>query len=396
MSISRKIQDFIESASWIRKMFEEGAYLKQKYGAENVFDFSLGNPHLEPPEEFYVALREESENRKTLQHGYMPNAGFWETREAIANYLTQEHHIEFSPHEIIMTCGAAGALNVILKSILEPGEKVIVPLPYFVEYKFYIDNHGGIIKTIPTKETFDLDIEAIERHLDLNTKAILLNSPNNPTGQIYPEDTLKELADLLYQHKEKYNRIVYLIMDEPYRKLIYDNEKLPNIFQIYSETILATSFSKDLSLAGERIGYLGIHPQATYKKELIEAAILANRILGFVNAPALMQRVVKHILNTSVDIERYKRNRDLLCKGLAECGFSFLLPKGAFYVFPKTPIADDITFVKALQKELILAVPGSGFGAPGYFRLAFCVEEKVIENALPHFRKIAKEFGLSK
>jgi aspartate aminotransferase len=325
----------------------------------------------------------------------MPNAGFLETREAIANYVTQEHNIDFSPDETIMTCGAAGALNVILKAILNPGEEVIVPAPYFVEYKFYIDNHGGIIKTSATKENFDLDIEAIAKHLNLNTKAILLNSPNNPTGQIYPENTLKTLADLLYQHREKYNRIVYFIMDEPYRKLIYDNKKIPSIFQIYPETILATSFSKDLSLAGERIGYLAIHSQATYKKDLIAAAILANRILGFVNAPALMQRIVKHILNTSVNIEFYKRNRDLLCEGLSQCGFSFLLPKGAFYVFPKTPIPDDVAFVKALQKERILAVPGSGFGTPGYFRLAFCVEKTVIKNALPLFEKVAKEFGLS-
>ncbi|HDD45462.1 MAG TPA: pyridoxal phosphate-dependent aminotransferase [Candidatus Desulfofervidus auxilii] len=390
MSISQKMQEFIEKASWIRKMFEEGAYLKQKYGTENVFDFSLGNPHLQPPSLFYQALKKEIEK----SHSYTPNAGLLETREAIAAYLSQEHGIKFCADEIILTCGAAGALNVILKALLNPGDEVIVLAPFFVEYGFYIDNHGGIMKVVLTKDNFDLDLEAINKALNLKTKAILLNSPNNPTGQVYSEAVLKELAIILKEHKKKTKNIIYLIMDEPYRKIIYDGIKLPSIFKIYPETILATSFSKDLSLAGERIGYLAIHPNCTYKKELIEACILANRILGFVNAPVLMQRIIKHLLNTSVNIEFYKRNRDLLCKGLSDLGFSFILPKGAFYLFPKTPIPDDIAFVKALQTERILAVPGSGFGTPGYFRLAFCVEETVIKKAMPHFEKIANKFGL--
>lgn len=394
MVISRKMASFIQRASWIRKMFEEGARLKQKYGPENVFDFSLGNPHLEPPEAFFEALKDEAEHPQPHSHGYMPNAGFLDTRQAVADYLTQEHQLKFSPSEIVMTCGAAGALNVALKAILNPGEEVIVPAPYFVEYNFYIDNHGGKIKIVPTQADFDLDLEAIAESLNEHTKAILLNSPNNPTGQIYPEETLKALAELLQRHNKKHHTIVYLIMDEPYRKLVYDHYKVPSIFQVYPETILVTSFSKDLSLAGERIGYLAVHPQATFKKDLLEALVLANRILGFVNAPALMQRIIKKILNTSVDINIYERNRDLLCEGLAKLGFSFIPPKGAFYLFPKSPIPDDIAFVQALQKERILVVPGSGFGAPGYFRLAFCVDETVIKNALPYFEKIAKEFGL--
>ncbi|MDL1969766.1 MAG: pyridoxal phosphate-dependent aminotransferase [Candidatus Desulfofervidaceae bacterium] len=394
MAISYKMVSFIQRASWIRKMFEEGARLKQKYGPENVFDFSLGNPHLEPPEAFFDALKEELEHPQPHSHGYMPNAGFLDTRQAVADYLTQEHQLKFSPAEVVMTCGAAGALNVALKAILNPGEEVIVPAPYFVEYNFYIDNHGGKIKVVPTQADFDLDIEAIAESLNEHTKAILLNSPNNPTGQIYPEETLKALAELLQKHNKKHNSMVYLIMDEPYRKLVYDNYKVSSIFQVYPETILATSFSKDLSLAGERIGYLAVHPQATFKKDLLEALVLANRILGFVNAPALMQRVIKKILNASVDINIYRRNRDLFCEGLAKLGFSFIPPKGAFYLFPKSPIPDDNAFVQALQKERILAVPGSGFGTPGYFRLAFCVDETVIKNALPYFEKIAKEFGL--
>jgi aspartate aminotransferase len=393
MTISKKIIGLIENSSWIREMFEESVSLKQRYGADNVFDFSLGNPHLNPPKEFYTSLKEELKRDKSL-HGYMSNAGFWETREAISNYLSAVHRLCFCADEIIITCGAAGALNIVLKAILDPGEEVIVPSPYFVEYNFYVDNHGGIIKRVKTKKDFNLDIEAIAKELNIKTKAILLNSPNNPSGQIYPKSALKELAELLYCHKEKYNRIIYIVMDEPYRKLVYDNEELASIFQIYKEALVATSFSKDLSLAGERIGYLAINPQATYKKDLIAACIVTNRILGFVNAPALMQRVVKHILNSSVEIDIYKKNRDLLCEGLKQSGFSFLLPKGTFYVFPKTPIDDDIAFVKALQKKHILAVPGSGFGSPGHFRLAFCVEEKVIKRALPYFREVAKEFGM--
>jgi len=388
--ISKKMQNFIKRASWIRKMFEEGIRLKKKYGPDNVFDFSLGNPHMPPPDEFYEAVKREIKGG----HGYTENAGLFETREIIASYLTKEHGIEFSPDEIILTCGAAGGLNVIFKALLNPEEEVIVPVPFFMEYAFYIDNHGGKIKTVKTKDNFNLDLKVINDNLNLSTKAIVINSPNNPTGQVYLEETLKELAMILESHRKKTKKIVYLILDEPYRKIVYDNIKLPSIFQIYSETIVVTSFSKDLSLAGERIGYLAIHPHCFHKAELIAACILANRILGFVNAPVLMQRVIKHMLEVSVDSKVYEKNRDLLCEGLSALGFSFILPKGAFYLFPKAPIADDISFVQALQKERILAVPGSGFGTPGYFRLAFCVKEDVIKKSMPYFEKVAYKFGL--
>ncbi len=392
--ISEKMLGYVKRASWIRKMFEEGARLKQRYGPENVYDFSLGNPHLEPPKEFFETLKEEIEHSFPHVHGYMPNAGFPEVRETVAEYLTKEHKLRFSASDIVMTCGAAGGLNVVLKALLNPQEEVIVPAPYFVEYNFYIDNHGGKIKVVPTTEDFNLDIEAFARALNKRTKAIILNSPNNPTGQIYSEESLRDLATLLEKHTQNYATTVYLIMDEPYKKLVYDNYQVPSIFNIYQNTILVTSFSKDLSLAGERIGYLAVHPQIGNKEALLETIVLANRILGFVNAPALMQRAIKHLLSISVDINAYKKNRDLLCSKLKELGFSFLLPKGAFYVFPKTPIADDVEFVQVLQQERILAVPGSGFGGPGHFRLAFCVEERVIKNAMPSFEKVAKKFGL--
>jgi len=392
MSISKKMNNFIKRASWIREMFEEGQRLKKLYGKDQVFDFSLGNPSLEPPNAFFKFLEKEASLHQG--HGYMPNAGFDETREAVAEYLKKEHNLPFSSKDIIMTCGAAGAINIALKALLDPGDEVIVAAPYFVEYNFYIDNHGGVLKVVPTKDDFDLDLEAIADNISVKTKVILLNSPNNPTGQIYSERTLKGLAKILERHSQRTNRIIYIIMDEPYNKIVYDNYSIPSIFQIYPQTLVANSFSKTLSIAGERIGYLAIHPNAIHKEAIVEAAILANRILGFVNAPALMQRVIKYILNETVDINQYQYRRDLLCKGLSKMGFSFIKPKGTFYLFPKAPIADDIKFVNILKNERILAVPGSGFAAPGYFRLSFCVEVSTIENALPRFERVAEAFHL--
>ncbi len=393
MSISKKMEGFITRASWVRKMFEEGEKLKQTYGADKVFDFSLGNPSLEPPEVFFKCLEKEALLHKG--HGYMPNAGFEETREAVATYLRKEHDLPFSSEHIVMTCGAAGAINIALKALVDPGDEVIVPAPYFTEFNFYIDNHGGVLKVVPTKDDFDLDLEVIADNITIKTKAILLNSPNNPTGQIYSVDTLKGLAEILERHIQQTNHIVYIIMDEPYYKIVYEDCVLPSIFQIYPQTLVANSFSKSLSIPGERIGYLAIHPKATHKSSIINAAILANRILGFVNAPALMQRVTRHILDKTADIGQYQYKRDLLCEGLSKMGFSFIKPKGTFYLFPKSPILDDVAFVQALKEERILAVPGSGFAAPGYFRLAFCIETSTIENALPYFENVAKAFNLA-
>ncbi len=388
MSVSEKVRGSIEKASWIRKMFEEGALRKARYGPENVFDFSLGNPNLEPPAKVKAILRELVSDNSSGLHRYMSNAGFVKTREAVGDYLSNLNSLSFGPDDIVMTVGAGGALNVVLKAILNPRDEVIIPAPYFVEYNFYIDNYGGIPKTVNTNPDFSLDLLAIEKAISPNTKAVLINSPNNPTGRVYGKDELAQVGQLLTQYSQRYGRPIYLISDEPYRKIIYDGLICPSIFDAYRESFLVTSFSKDLSLAGERIGYIAVHPLIADKDIIIEGLILCNRILGFVNAPALMQRLIPFVLEDSVDITEYKRKRDILCKGLEAAGYTFTMPGGAFYLFPKTPIPDDVEFVRSLQGENILTVPGSGFGGPGYFRIAYCVEDKTIEGALPGFARV--------
>jgi aspartate aminotransferase len=388
------MQSFLEESSWIRKMFEEGTRLKEKCGSSEVFDFSLGNPNLEPPSSFYQSLNRAIDERGPGQHTYMPNAGYYSTRDAVARNLSMEYGVPISCDEVIMTCGAAGALNVIFKAIIDPGDEVVVPSPYFPEYRFYIDNHGGVLKLAETNSDFSLSIETISQNINERTKAVLINSPNNPTGQIYSEGSLRELGQVLTAASTKHNRIIYLISDEPYRKLVYDGGSAPSILIIYKNSIVANSYSKTLSLAGERIGYLVINPGARFRDELISAMILANRILGFVNAPALMQRIVRYIHSKHVDIEFYRTKRDLLCRSLLSYGYDLFLPKGAFYVFPRSPIPDDLAFVKILQEENILTVPGSGFGGPGHFRIAFCVDDATINGALPRFKRVAQRFGL--
>jgi aspartate aminotransferase len=373
-------------------MFEEGARLKAEHGAENVYDFSLGNPNLEPPEKFRAALKHAAASSDPGVHGYMPNTGYPHVRKSVADYLCSEQKVQVTENEVIMTCGASGALNVILKAILDPGDEVITPAPFFVEYRYYVDNHGGSLKTVSTKPDFNLDIDAVSAAITQKTRAVLINSPNNPTGQVYSKQSLNELGALLTEKGKELNRTLYLIADEPYRKIVYDGQKVPGIFQTYTESIIATSYSKDISIPGERIGHLAVNPEATYKEELIGGMALANRILGFVNAPALMQRVVASVQGTSVDISAYARRRELLCKGLEDCGYDFFRPAGAFYLFPKTPVPDDVTFVRALQEELILTVPGSGFGGPGHFRIAFCVADETIINAMPGFKRVMKKF----
>ena len=285
------------------------------------------------------------------------------------------------------------ALSLSLKALgIGPGDEVITPAPFFVEYTYYVDNHGGILKTVSTKPDFNLDIEAISAAITQKTRAVLINSPNNPTGQVYSKESLNQLGTLLTAKGKELNRTLYLIADEPYRKIVYDGLKVPSIFQSYPESIIATSYSKDISIPGERIGHLAVNPNASYKKDLIAGMALANRILGFVNAPALMQRVVASVQGASVDISAYARKRKLLCKGLSDCGYDFYTPAGAFYLFPRTPVPDDVTFVQALQEELILAVPGSGFGGPGHFRIAFCVADETIINAMPGFKRVMKKF----
>ena len=392
MTVSKNIKVIQSGSSWVRKMFEEGTRLKAEHGADKVYDFSLGNPNLEPPEIFKAALKNAVMSSGLGNHAYMPNTGYPHVRRSVAEYLCEEQQTQVTENELIMTCGAAGALNVILKAILDPGDEVITPAPYFVEYSFYASNHGGSLKTVQTKPDFDIDIDAVSAAITQKTKAVLINSPNNPTGQVYAKERLDELGTLLKEKGKKLKRTIYLISDEPYRKIVYDGQKVPSIFKSYNESIIATSYSKNISIPGERIGYLAVNPEASFKEDLLGGMALANRILGFVNAPALMQRVVATLPGESVDISAYARKREILCDGLADCSYEFVKPAGAFYLFPKTPVKDDIKFVQALQKELILAVPGSGFGGPGHFRIAFCVEDETIINALPGFKRVMEKF----
>jgi len=392
MTVAERIKGMIEKASWVRRMFEEGALRKKQYGTENVFDFSLGNPNLEPPAKFREVLMEMASDNPAGIHGYMPNAGFIETRQAVADYLSDLNTCSFGPDDIVMTTGAAGAMNVVLKTILNPGDEVIIPAPYFMEYYYYVDNFGGTIKTVKTNPDFSLNLSAIEEAIDANTKAVLINNPNNPTGKVYTKSELITLGELLTHYSERYGEPIYLMSDEPYSKIVYNGITCPSIFDAYKESFLVTSFSKDLSIPGERIGYVAVHPLVSEKDIIREGLVLCNRVLGFVNAPALMQRLIPFLLQEKVDASLYKRKRDSLCEGLKEAGYKFVTPDGTFYLFPETPIPDDVEFVRSLQEENILTVPGTGFGGPGHFRIAFCVDDDTIKRALPGFAKVMKRY----
>jgi len=387
MSISDKMRDFAEKSSWIRKMFEEGTKMKARFGAENVFDFSLGNPDVPPPPEFTEALRELAADETPGVHAYMPNGGFPWVRDILAANLSAEQGVTIQGNDLLMTCGAAGAINIVMKSLLNPGDEVILLAPYFVEYNFYVDNHGGVSRVINTDREFNLDFSAIDAAITGKTKAVLINSPNNPTGQIYTQEDLNRLGGLLEEAGKRLGITIYLIADEPYRKIVFDNHQVGNAFQATKNSIVLSSYSKELSLPGERIGYVAVHPEIADKAALLGALTLANRILGFVNAPALMQRVVARLQNISIDNSIYTRRRELFCTILQDAGYEFMAPKGAFYIFPKSPIADDVAFCAILQEHKILAVPGQGFGAPGHFRLAFCVADDVITRSAGAFHQ---------
>lgn len=377
----------MESASWIRKMFEEGARLKKIHGAEKVFDFSLGNPNVPPPEILKRKLVEIVGRDLPGMHGYMPNAGLIETRQAIADHFQKQCSIGFNADHVIATCGAAGALNIIFKALLDPGDEVLVPAPYFVEYGFYADNHGGVMKTVPTREDFSLDMKLMDEAIGPKTKIVLINSPNNPTGQVYSRESIGALSDLLKQKSRRYGHTIYLVSDEPYRKIVFDGCEVPCILDYYENSLLASSYSKDLSIPGERIGFVVTHPRADDVAELLGALSLANRILGFVNAPALMQRLIVDLQDVCVDVDIYKKKRDMLVDGLKKAGYDLVVPPGAFYLFPKSPIPDDVQFVGILQEENILVVPGRGFGCSGHFRIAYCVDDKTISGAMPGFAR---------
>lgn len=394
MAISEKVKNALEGASWVRRMFEQGEELKKIYGEENVFDFSLGNPNLEPPASLKKALKALAEQPIPGMHRYMPNNGYVETRRAIAQFLAEESGLPFQEKHIVMTVGAAGGLNVVFKALLDEGDEVIVPTPYFMEFKFYIENSGGRIHLVETHDDFSLNVGEIEKAIGPKTKAILINSPNNPTGVVYKEGSLETLGRVLREKSQELRKTLYLVTDEAYRRILYDQIKLPIAFQFYPHTIRVTSHSKDLSLPGERIGYIAVHPSCEEVDELIAALVFANRTLGFVNAPALMQRLVAPLQKNSINIKEYEEKRDLLYHALTSFGFEIVKPGGAFYLFPKAPIDDDIAFVNELQRKRILTVPGTGFGKPGYFRIAYAVEKAVIEKALPIFKEVANQYGL--
>lgn len=390
--ISSQIKEFMGNSSFIRKMFETGIELKKQYGAENVYDFSLGNPDLPPPEDVGNALEQVSgQMGQPFALGYMNNAGYPEVRAAVAKKLTEEQEVEITADNVVLTCGAAGAINVFFRAILDPGDEVICPAPYFVEYGFYVSNFGGTLRPVKSKPlTFELDFEALELAFTPKTRAVLINSPNNPTGQIYSRLELEKLSLLMRKYSDLYGRPIYLVSDEPYRFLNYDNLPIPSVFELYPYSVIVSSYSKKLSLAGARIGYFAANPAIPAIAELMGAVIMTNRILGFVNAPAIAQRVLLHSIGNSVDISIYRERRDAMAQVLDNAGIKYSMPRGAFYFFPQSPIPDDKDFVQALLAQRVLAVPGSGFGYPGYFRLAFCTGLNVIKNSGEAFIRAVK------
>lgn len=390
--LSPKIEGYIARSSWIRKMFETGAGLKKKFGAENVFDFSLGNPDLPPPPGVKTALQDIIAKADTpLAFGYVPNAGLPSVREALAEQLTIEQKTPLADSHLVITCGAAGALNTFFHAVLEPGDEVVCPAPYFVEYGFYVANHGGTLIVAESKDlTFELDLGAIEAAITPQTRAVLVNSPNNPSGQIYTAEQLSTLGDLLRAKSAEYGRPIFLLSDEPYRFLTYDGVNVPPILPLYEYSVVMGSFSKSLSLAGERVGYIAVNPAIEGVEKLLAGLILCNRILGFVNAPVIGQIIVEKAIKDGVDVSVYDERRQAMAKILDEANIEYTMPKGAFYFFPKAPGGDDMAFVNQLLTENILAVPGRGFGCPGYFRLTFCMDKAIIERSRDAFMRAVK------
>lgn len=391
MGISQNIAQCLQRSSWIREMFEQGAKLKQQHGPENVFDFSLGNPEIDPPEEFHHRLQQIVSQPQRGMHRYMPNAGYVETRAAVAQRLHKDTGIAFKARNIIMTVGAAGALNVVLKTILDPGDEVMVIAPYFVEYIFYINNHGGVPVIIESNDQFGLDFADFEKKLTDKTKAVIVNYPNNPTGVMYSQAEIEKLGEFFSSASQKLGRDIYLISDEPYREIIFDGVNFPSIFSHYPHSIVAYSYSKSLGIPGERLGYLAFHPGAAYVDELIGGATFTNRTLGFVNSPALMQRICSYMQDIAISPKIYQDKRDRFYGALTKIGFQCVKPGGAFYLFPKTPM-DDVDFAKLCMEHKILIVPGSGFGRKGYCRISYSVADDLIERSLPVFEKIAKSY----
>jgi aspartate aminotransferase len=407
MPIAAAVKEALGSSSMIRKMFEEGNQLKKQHGADKVFDFSIGNPDIEPPPAFHrVFLKLAKEDRKG-SHGYMPNAGYPEVRDALAKKASREHRVDIDGSHLVMAVGAAGGLNVVFKTILNTGDEVIVSRPYFMEYRHYVANHGGRLIEVDTLPDFNLDIEAIKAKLSPKTAAVLINSPHNPTGRVYPAAAITALADMLRDHGKKSGRLPYLVADEPYREIAYNDIEVPPVLSAYSESIVVNSYSKSLSLPGERIGYIAVSPSISGKDDLMNGLIYATRILGFVNAPALMQRIVAELTFAKVDVSIYAKRLAAFKDALNAAGLSYAEPEGAFYLFCKVPprkgaagsadaaantVGDDKAFADHLKKYLILGVPGTGFGKPGWLRFAYCVDEKLIRAAGGAFKKAVESW----
>lgn len=385
--ISNKMKTMVSNSSVIRAMFEEGKRLSEIYGEENVFDYSIGNPNIEPPSEIKdIIIKILNEENPNKLHGYMNNSGYEEVRESIAENINVKYNTKLNYENIVMTCGAAGGLNIILKSILNPGDEVIIFAPFFGEYINYVNNFDGKIKIISADtKSFQPNLKELEKEITSKTKAIIINSPNNPSGVIYNENTIIKMSKILKMKEEELGSQIYLISDEPYREIIYDNAKVPCILNYYDNSFIGYSYSKSLSLPGERIGYVVVNSKIKDFKEMVSALNIANRILGFVNAPSLFQRVIKESLNLEVDSNIYKKNRDLLYNHLIQIGFECMKPEGTFYLFPKSPIDNDVKFCEDAKKFNILAVPGSTFGCPGYFRLSYCISYEKIEKSLKAF-----------
>lgn len=391
--LSQKFDGFLENSSMIRRMFEAGIELRKKHGADKVFDFSLGNPDLPPPAQVADGLNELAARvNEPFSFGYMPNAGFPWARKMLADYLTKEQGIQVGPEQVMLSCGAAGALNAFFKAILNPGDEVLCIAPYFVEYGFYMDNHGGVLKPVASKEDFSLDLAAVEAAFSSKTRAIIINSPNNPTGQIYSKKELEDLCNILRKKSGEYGRPIFLASDEPYRFLAYDGVEVPSVLPLYEYSVVLGSFAKNLSLPGERIGYLLAAPNMPDIERLMSGSIMANRILGYVNPPLVGQYILKYALGHNVDLGIYAARREAMAEVLTSAGYEFKMPRGAFYFFPKAPGGDDKKFIERLTQELVLAVPGSAFGRAGHFRLAFCVNEDVIRRSADGFARARAAF----
>ena len=394
--ISEKMKPYVKNNSAIRMMFEEGNRLRAKYGADKVFDFSRGNPSVPAPDSVREAIIElVNTTDPTVLHGYMSNAGFEDVRQTIAESLNRRFGTSFAAKNLIMTVGAASGLNVAFKTILNPGEEVIVFAPYFLEYGAYVRNYDGVLVEIsPDTTIFQPNLAEFEQKITPKTRAVIVNTPHNPTGVVYSEETIKKLSAILEAKQKEFGTVIYLISDEPYRELAYDGVEVPYLTKYYNNTVVGYSYSKSLSLPGERIGYLVIPDEADGSEELISAATIANRTLGCVNAPSLIQKVVAKCVDAKTDLAAYDKNRQALYNGLKECGFECIKPQGAFYLFVKSPVEDEKAFCEAGKKYNILMVPGSSFACPGYVRLAYCVSYETIVNSLPEFKKLAAEYGL--